>query len=413
MARCLFFGTFDVENLGDLLFPHVAAWRLARYEIEIVPVSPTDRKTRFADALPVKAVAEPTSADISGLIIGGGNIVHNRPATDVYDEDALETANWAYASLWVGATMLGAVADVPIVWNAPGVPAAPRTPGEKDMMAAVVDAASYCAVRDQASAANLGKRRKIQVVPDTVSEISGAWPKQDLLDSFEALLHRKGHIRGRFVAIHVKERSLDRPLPELAAAIDTLYAATKLVPILVPIGLCHGDGALAGQLGALVSSPKIVLDDPTSLREMVAVLAWPEAFVGASLHGYVVSRSYGTPALLIARPQLPKFMGFIEQVRSTDDLAGDWAQALSNVGQRTQDPDRRQTLPTTISSRLNQHWEQLAKSLLERASGRSARTRFMRYYWRHGLLKSGLAWGLFPALIDQPPWKSTKGTGSE
>jgi hypothetical protein len=115
--RIAIFGTFDVENYGDLLFPLLAQQRLAPEGMDLVAVSPTAGVTRYRDTVPVISLAEfaKTANSFDGILIGGGNIVHIRDfGLPGYDENA-------YPALWAGATAHALRHGLPVAWNAPGV----------------------------------------------------------------------------------------------------------------------------------------------------------------------------------------------------------------------------------------------------------------------------------------------------
>ena len=204
-------GTFDVRNYGDLVFPLIAAHRLGPYGIGVRPASPTGCATGWRDAMTpaplVDALFGPAPYD--GVLIGGGNIVHARKV-NLPDYVKAGAEQWAYGALWQEATLAACQRKVPVVWNAPGVPQA-FDPAEQPTLEAVLAAASYVAVRDDASAQFVLPFRA-NVVPDTVLGLADLWPKSTLEADFRELLARKGARGDRpFVAIHVKERSMDGP----------------------------------------------------------------------------------------------------------------------------------------------------------------------------------------------------------
>ena len=114
--------------------PLIAKRRLA--EADVVAVSPTAGSTCFADAQTPLAMrdllAEPCSAD--AILIGGGYIVHDQPAFFLEEYRKAGVSEWAYPSLWLGATLIGSLRDIPVLWNAPGSPLSLRheTPQETD-----------------------------------------------------------------------------------------------------------------------------------------------------------------------------------------------------------------------------------------------------------------------------------------
>jgi len=117
-------GMFDMNNYGDLLFPLVARTRLADAGFDVVAVSPTGGQADFPDALPTIDIGEMLSGSIApaGILIGGGYMIHANSLAflDHYGDPSL--GNWAGAGLWLGATLAAALRDIPIAWNAPGVP---------------------------------------------------------------------------------------------------------------------------------------------------------------------------------------------------------------------------------------------------------------------------------------------------
>jgi len=71
------YGTFDVGNYGDLLFPIVARFELEKRNIGTIPVSPTHRSTSYQDAIkPISIVEAKSHEECKAIIIGGGNIIH-------------------------------------------------------------------------------------------------------------------------------------------------------------------------------------------------------------------------------------------------------------------------------------------------------------------------------------------------
>lgn len=84
-------------------------------------MSPTAERVRWPDAAPCVGIADLLSERLrpKGILIGGGNIVHAGPANLVdYEGDG---PGFAYAALWLGATVAATLRNVPVIWNAPGV----------------------------------------------------------------------------------------------------------------------------------------------------------------------------------------------------------------------------------------------------------------------------------------------------
>ncbi len=404
--RVLIAGTFDVANYGDLLFPLTANLRLNPHGIDVVPVSPAGTPTIFADALPAMPVAEMLAgADpIDGVLIGGGYIVHNRRFNFLGEYQDGDMSDWAYAGLWVGATLAGAIFDVPIMWNAPGVLFPfPRQVQER-LVGAVLRTADYVSVRDRGSAELLGRHEgvDIAVVPDTAVDLVRLWPRDRLTEPFRALLRRKSApIYGNFMAVHLRARSFgEAGLPEIAGWIGEFASAQALTPILVAIGPSLGDSANARTLAGHLDCPHVLLDDPRSLIEIAAAIACSQLYIGASFHGYVTAAAYGRSGVVIARPAYKKFSGFLAQTGRPQDLAHDWKEAL-DIAARLLGEGPAERLPQSIRDAADRHWQRIAAALANPARGRAARGRFLREYLRYGAAAAGPAWVFRPALPNR------------
>ena len=65
------------------------------------------------------------------------------------------------------------------------------------------------------------------------------------------------------------------PAQSLAERLDRIAARADATPVLLALGPCHGDGAVARSVGAKMSSDPLVVDRPRSLRQIVAAIAGP------------------------------------------------------------------------------------------------------------------------------------------
>ena len=97
---------------------------------------------------------------------------------DALDEYRIgDLASWAGPGLWLGAGLAAALRDIPLIWNAPGVPH-PFARGFRPVVDSALEAADYVSVRDTGSAELLAAPREIDVriVPDTIAELARMWP---------------------------------------------------------------------------------------------------------------------------------------------------------------------------------------------------------------------------------------------
>jgi polysaccharide pyruvyl transferase WcaK-like protein len=412
--RVFITGMFDMANYGDLLFPLIAQQRLAAAGVEVVAVAPRGGPPPVPGALPSLGLAEMFESDgrVDAVMIGGGYIVHTFPLTFIEDYDAGGVTDWGGAGLWLGATLAGALHDVPVVWNAPGVPF-PLRRSQADAVAAALRAADYVSLRDRGAADLIGAPGDVEVtiVPDTVADLPSLWPRRQLEADFAGLIARKGgRPEDRHVTIHLRRRSVAGvPLAAIAAEIDRFAATTGLVPLLVAVGESHDDPALARAISPLLATRHMLLDDPRDLREITAALAFAALYVGASLHGYVASAAYGVPGVLVARPSYRKFGGFLEHTGRATDLARDWPGAFARAVVRLDEGGV--VFPAGLSERLDAHWQRIAAIITGGGEKTSARRTFLEEArLRGGADADGAA--LVRALAAAAPSDSTDEAGS-
>lgn len=401
--RALIVGTFDVDNYGDLLFPLVAADRLAPHGIDVIPVSPTNRPVaRLPDAPQPVSVAEMLSGlgPLDGILIGGGYIIHKIPAVTLAEYTGAGVADWAYPGLWIGATLAGALRDVPVIWNAPGVPFPFGGARRRALIGAALQTASHLCVRDPGSAEFLEPAygAPVPVVPDTVLGLAHLWPRESLKAVHADLLHGAGLPAGtRTLALHVRPRSLGTLGPaELAGQIDRIAADLGLAPLLVAIGPSFDDGALARDIAGRLTVPHICLDAPASLRQTAAAIAGSAGYVGASMHGYVTAAAYDVPGVMVARPAHRKFSGLVGQLNRPGDLVRDWTEAFEPLARNLAAPAG-PVIPAAVHQALDRHWQTVARILRDSDPARRPRQRrFLAQYMVQGVQGQGADWVFQP-----------------
>lgn len=314
--RIAHFGTFDVENFGDLLFPLVLERRLAGRGHVVTHVSPIGGPPVFGDCVATISVEQARQRDFDGVVIGGGHLIHGRPSDVAAYRAAGDRALFAYAELWFGATRLACERGASLVWNAPGVPG-PVPSETAALLRWAASQADYLALRDETSrgfferafegqgAARGGECVDAAVVLDTAIDVAQLFSATELDRAFRAAFETRGQVAPeRALALHFNARFLQDGIEATADRIGTLCRVRGLVPILLALGPCHGDGALVRALSAALAVPHLALDAPASLRELVACLRGAELYVGSSLHGGITARAFDRPAIFVA-PEAP------------------------------------------------------------------------------------------------------------
>lgn len=331
-------GMFNMNNFGDLLFPIVAAHFLEPMGYSVVPVAATPEKPMLQDA-PAPIGLDELARDVgrfSGLVIGGGHIIHTQPI-ERFIETREPMPPWTGSGLWLGSSFLAARENLPILWNAPGVPH-PLPQKRHKLVNLALAAADYCSVRDAGSAALLRQTGACQteIVPDTIGAIDGVWSRDSLSEDFLAFCSRAGLTPDdRIVSFHARDRSLpEGGIAALAHALSKMANELDFVPVLHGLGQAHKDHEVAQTLGQHMSCRHFIYHEPASLKEIVSVLAYSAAYIGSSLHGYIVAEAHGRAAILIGKPAYKKFVGYLDHSRHHEDLCADWAAGLEDLKKR-------------------------------------------------------------------------------
>ena len=386
------FGTFDVENYGDLLFPLIAEAELARRlgPLTLTPYS-YHEKSRPSWPFGVQSLSRlPSDAlELDGAIIGGGHVIrfdkavapgYQPPSPDIHHP----------TGYWLTPALVARDAGLPVVWNAPGVhgdvPAWARP-----LMTLAMNTSSYVSVRDQASRRALAPFARdvpVHVAPDTAFGV------------------------GQLVDIHRPSAELSRLRQTLAAGgpYIIVQASSALAPfarflrdhtqqsrggqlslsghrlLALPVCPIHGDhGAVFDadlpNIGRLGSWPH-----PLLLAELIAHAS---AVVGASLHLAITALAFGVPVF-----------------RPADSFGGKYAMLSAYEGVHRLDPRggvdlARLTAPradggpgpavTHARQRLVTHWDALARHLTD---------------WGHSSAQQRAAsrfWSQLPSLLEVTP----------
>lgn len=357
-VRVAMVGTFDVENLGDLLFPSVAhhelSARLGDVELELFSYRSLDPpswplKVRSVDSL------GPRLAEFDALLVGGGHLVRgDEGVAPGYLPTSVDTSH-PYG-LWLTPTLLAAGAGVPVVWNAVG---SIETVDEavEPMVAAAIAAVDYLAVRDLGAARFVRSRcpeARPSVVPDTafsIADVLEASP--DATRGARVLLGALG-LDGPYVVV--------QPSGLLAEHRDAVERACKvaadrgLVVVEVPCGPCHHDEP--GRLG--LSMPTAAAWPWPDPLVVAAILADAELVIASSLHAGIVAASCGVP-LLRPRADAGSKYELLNALPGVHELLGDVADdAVIGVRARPSQDAGHDRLGG-ITGMLQSHWDEVAR----------------------------------------------------
>ena len=375
--RIAHFGTFDVENYGDLLFPLVLERRLSNVCEAFVHVSPVGSAPIWQDCVPAIGFDEflREAPEVDGVVIGGGQILRASPTPlGIYDRGGVSPFV-AYPSLWLGAAYVAARDDLPLCWNAPGVPAPFDTAAARFMRwtGSVTDHASVRDTESRLLLQKAGVEAQMGVVPDTAVEVSRLWKEEEISSAYEdAFAHRRRDVPERTLAFHVNARLAGEDVSIVAAHIDSICGKLEATPVLLAIGPSHGDVETQRAVAGEMSSDPLLVDRPRSLREVAACIARSELYVGSSLHGMITACSFGRRCILISAREDHKYGGFLDHLGLGSWQARSWTGAEQKIDDLLHAPaETWEHALERVAPSLDEHWEGIRKALLSDTKGGS------------------------------------------
>lgn len=358
--RLAHFGTFDVPNYGDLLFPLLAEAQLEGVVDEFVHVSPVGGQPY--DDVPASIGVEELARRgerFDAVMVGGGNLLTARPSTLAQYSSTRRTA---YPNLWAGAAQLAAVQDIPLVFNAPGV--AGRVGRLNNVvLRRIAQQAAYFVVRDAGSAriAERSGARDVRIVPDSALGL------RDVLGPCGGDSPVEGLEPGGYAVVHVNERYTGRDPEVVARELDRLARALGQRICLIAIGRCHGDDRVVRDVGTRMTTHPVVVDRTDGVRHIVRLIAGSSLYVGASLHGFITATSYGVPGLIVADPtRQHKFLGLLDQLDASSRLVPGFAAVTDGWGATTAISEtwhRKIDLRPTLLA-LQEHWQGVRSAIV-------------------------------------------------
>jgi polysaccharide pyruvyl transferase WcaK-like protein len=368
-------GTSDLENYGDLLFPRIA-------ERELLSRLPNALIRAYSPygylhpvgldagvpAHPLGSWSDERTAELAEqldcVLIGGGEIIHTRDELLAahYGVTTQELLDQAPSKFFIEA--LGPINEraCPVLWHSVGIP---FDPSEEESLRfrKALESREYTAVRDEKSRARLekaGVRTEISVVPDSAFLLSRLFP-QDLLSRRVDQLRQLGWYPRRKQALIIQgSRYMISSIPTLADEIARLLnRRSELVPVLIATGPCHGDHEFADALAATLPIPSHRLPESAHVEDLVAAVWGSHGFIGISLHGNITAFCFGKPHVALDLLDFSKLEGFglmIENpacvVRDPSDLSEAFALSETIGG-------RLDTL-RGLQNRIDVHFDRIA-----------------------------------------------------
>lgn len=300
------FGTFDVENYGDLLFPMIAERELNERleDFELVRYSYHEKRSPSwcydVKSLTSLNTEPPGQQRLDCILIGGGHLIRfDKAVAPGYAPPIPEIPH--PTGYWLAPALAGIGSGLPVIWNAPSASDAFPEWSEK-LLPLVLENSDYVALRDRSSVDALrraGFDGTCSVVPDTVFAISRYFPRKDLRSRVKNLLSRL-KLRDRYIVVQA--------YPSMVAIIEALLyhpdVPSDLDVLVLPIGPALGDDV--SPFLKVLPKAKHLPEWPSPI-EIAGLVAHSAGVIAQSLHLSISALAYGLPVLRPAEAKGGKY----------------------------------------------------------------------------------------------------------
>ncbi|WP_238350095.1 polysaccharide pyruvyl transferase family protein [Pseudomonas sp. SWRI154] len=349
------FGTFDVENYGDLLFPIIAEAELTR---RLGPVNlhrfSYHRKTRPQWPYAVTSLTElpHVAPSLDGVLIGGGFLIRfDKVVAHGYGPTTDEIHH--PTGYWLTPALIALQHAIPLMWNAPGMHCNAIPDWARPLLKMALEQSQHVRVRDALSRDALGalaRQAEIEVLPDTAFGLPCLIDEQQPSAEFIRLREHAG-LTGPYIvihAIHVVE-SFVKLFEDHAEAFQGYQF------LVMPIGPVLGDdpSVIAARLpGAVTLSfwPEPLL--------MAQIISQAQAVIGHSYHLAITALAFGVPVFCSADLTTGKYTALagFDTLHALPDVATvDPQWFLARVGKTHPSPAAR-----AAADQLVEHWDRVA-----------------------------------------------------
>lgn len=359
------FGTFDIGNFGDLLFPIVAERKLdlAPAELDRYSYRRMNADSWCYDVLALQDFPEHAEGyDL--VLIGGGHLIHF-VAEMAEGYGPTDRAIPHPLGFWWLPAVAARAMGLNVATHA--VSCDGHLPRSADgLLAAFVESVDYLTVRDPVSQSRLEARSNspasVAVVPDSVFSIPDLVRRDAATAAFQQFRVRAG-LGERYIVVQPSYslRRYHSDVLELAEAAKSRGWDVLELPI--GFGIGNDVGFYAEGLGfkRIERWP-----DPLLLAEIIAN---SEAVIGISLHLSIVASAYGIPVYRTPYAADSKFIALdgLPNIRFLGKSG-----TFGGIADRV--PDL--TVAERHAEALNLHWEKLRA-----LAGRPGCARSMPHYW--------------------------------
>ncbi len=357
------FGTFDVENYGDLLFPLIAEAELAErlgavklHRFSYNAKEPPDWPYTVTSLTELPEVA----CSLDGVLIGGGSIIRFDKEIAPGYGPSTQTIHHP-TGYWLTPALIALQHGIPLIWNSPGMHGDNIPPWADLLMEQALGNSRYIAVRDKMSQAVLARfvdLARIALLPDTAFGISRLIDERHPSSELGRLREVSG-LTDPYIIVQAIS-GLD-PFLRLIRDHSQMFRGFRF--LVLPIGPILGDheSVVGNDLPGLVRLPS--WPPPLLLAELIGQAA---AVVGHSYHLAVTALAFGVPVFSSADLSFWKYTALsdfetIFSLPKETEMDPRWF--ITRVGKNRPSPAACAAL-----DQLARHWDHIATILREGAT---------------------------------------------
>jgi polysaccharide pyruvyl transferase WcaK-like protein len=391
-TRIALWGTFDLENFGDHLFPLITAHELQRRlgDIDIRLYSPFGwlHPTRLDAGEPAEPFGpwseercEQLADEFDAVLVGGGEIIHTRDdlLAAAYGVEPEELTNAPPSRFFIEGLGPENELACPVVWHGVGIPFDP-SPQEAARLRAALAKREYITVRDESSLRRIAvvdAEADVVLVPDLGFVLPRVFPAP-VLDRRLRYLRTMGWYAGGDEKVLVVQgnRDLVRFAPAVANAVNRFLAERGDWSVaLAEIGVCHGDGEFADALEELLaggvggSLPVRRLPAEAGVEDVAAAISNAGAFLGISLHGCITAFAFDRPFVAMNLNGQSKLTGLGGMVERPGQVV-ESAEAIADALEAALGAESGQATLSRLQARLDGHFDAVARIIATSAASR-------------------------------------------
>lgn len=369
MTRIALCGVFDIPNYGDHLFPLVFRNEIRRRitDAEVILFSPFEAKESFVEDSHIYSLDDMEQMHrenpFDAVVVGGGEIIHWRRYGQKKQAGDKTYVSYPMDKVWVIPSYLHLRYGVPLLWNAPGIPYDFET--GKELARFLFNQVNYLSVRNAFSAHVLEEcgiaGKDITLVPDTGFALRSIATRQELKKLRSQVLP----FNKPYAVFHCNRFLPQQQIDGVKHLVDDLKKRHYKI-VLLPLAYTHGDDDELRNLAGN-DSDLFMPDGVLSLKQIIAILAGAEIYIGTSLHGSVTSVVWGTKIVSFDYQKTQKTHDLYHSLGLDPYYTTD-SSSLASVA----DQALREQLPVDMAKteqRISAHFDTIAKIIGSHSTG--------------------------------------------